>query len=123
MLLVIQKLSVISIIRRKNNHFPGLFLDRFASQQLIVNPQDRFCFKQLKSYATVVGREQQRFLLHSWCTTSVLQTRTALIFLVHELATDKGVCDSICASIAPQVTLPFTTDIEGTGLNCGLAST
>ena len=53
----------------------------------------------------------------------MLQTRTALIFLVHELATDKGVCDRICASIAPQVTLPFTTDIEGTGLNCVLAST
>ena len=52
----------------------------------------------------------------------MLLTRTALIFVVHELATNKGVCDRICASIAPQVTLPFTTDIEGTGLNCGLAS-
>ena len=52
----------------------------------------------------------------------MLQTRTALIFLVHELATNKGVCYRICASIAPQVTLPFSTDLEGTGLNCGLAS-
>ena len=52
----------------------------------------------------------------------MLQTRTALILLVHELATDKGVCDRICASIAPQVMLPLTADIEGTGPNCGLAS-
>ena len=32
-------------------------------------------------------------------------------------------CVTICTSIALLVTLPFTTDIKGTGLSCGLAST
>ena len=32
-------------------------------------------------------------------------------------------CVRICTSIALQVTLPFTTDVKGTGLNRGLAST
>ena len=31
-------------------------------------------------------------------------------------------CVRICTSIALQVTLPFTTDVKGTGLNRGLAS-
>ena len=58
MLLVIQNKFSYIHNKEKNNHFLGLCLDRFVLQQLIVNPQDRFCFKQLKSYATVVGREQ-----------------------------------------------------------------
>ena len=35
--------------KEKYDHFPGLCLDRFVSQKLIVNPQDRFCFKQMKT--------------------------------------------------------------------------
>ena len=31
-------------------------------------------------------------------------------------------CVRICTSIALQVTLPFTTDVKGTGLNRGVAS-
>ena len=49
MLLVIQNKFSYIHNKEKNNHFLGLCLDRFVLQQLIVNPQDRFCFKQLKS--------------------------------------------------------------------------
>ena len=49
MLLVIQSKFSYIHNKEKNNHFLGLYLDRFVLQQLIVNPQDRFCFKQLKS--------------------------------------------------------------------------